>query len=85
MTDPRVQTVAKILVDYSVEVQANQLVRISGAPEGAPLILAVYLAISGTLGAAIFYLVAYWLRVEEIRSLHRRAVAWGQARIRPLR
>ena len=42
MADPRVETVAKILVDYSVDVQPNQLVRISGAPEGAPLILAVY-------------------------------------------
>ena len=42
MIDPRVETVAKILVDYSVEVQPNQLVRISGGPEGAPLILAVY-------------------------------------------
>jgi len=42
MMDPRVETVATILVDYSVEVQPNQLVRISGGPEGAPLILAVY-------------------------------------------
>ncbi len=42
MADPRVETVAKILVDYSVQVKPNQLVRINGAPEGAPLILAVY-------------------------------------------
>jgi aminopeptidase len=42
MTDPRVETVARILVDYSVKVKPNQLVRITGAPEGAPLILAVY-------------------------------------------
>ena len=42
MTDPRVETVAKILVDYSVGVRPNQLVRINGTPEGAPLILAVY-------------------------------------------
>jgi aminopeptidase len=42
MVDPRVETVAKILVDYSVEVKPNHLVRISGGPEGAPLILAVY-------------------------------------------
>jgi aminopeptidase len=42
MADPRVETVAKILVDYSVEVKPNQLVRISGGPEGTPLILAVY-------------------------------------------
>jgi aminopeptidase len=42
MADPRVETVAKILVDYSVKVRPNQLVRISGGPAGAPLILAVY-------------------------------------------
>ncbi len=42
MSDPRTETVAKILVDYSVQVQPNQLVRITGTPEGAPLILAVY-------------------------------------------
>jgi aminopeptidase len=42
MADPRVENVAKILVDYSVKVRPNQLVRITGDPEGAPLILAVY-------------------------------------------
>ena len=42
MSDPRTETVARILVDYSVQVQPNQLVRITGTPEGAPLILAVY-------------------------------------------
>jgi len=42
MADPRVETVAKILVDYSVRVRPNQLVRINGTPEGTPLILAVY-------------------------------------------
>ena len=42
MADPRVGTVAKILVDYSVGVQPNQLVWITGGSEGAPLILAVY-------------------------------------------
>jgi len=42
MADPRVETVAKILVDYSVEVRPKQLVRIAGGPQGAPLILAVY-------------------------------------------
>jgi aminopeptidase len=42
MSDPRVETVAKILVDYSVKVRPNQLVRIAGGPEGTPLIVAVY-------------------------------------------
>jgi aminopeptidase len=42
MADPRVEAVARILVDYSVDVQPGQFVRIEGAPEGTPLILAVY-------------------------------------------
>jgi aminopeptidase len=42
MADPRVETVAKILVDYSVEAQPDQLVRIAGGTAGTPLILAVY-------------------------------------------
>jgi aminopeptidase len=42
MKDPRVEAVAKILVDYSVEVRPGQLVRINGNPEGAPLLLAIY-------------------------------------------
>lgn len=42
MADPRVETMAKILVEYSVDVQPGQLVRINGNPEGAPLLLAVY-------------------------------------------
>jgi aminopeptidase len=42
MADPRVEAVARILVDYSANVQPGELVQIRGAPEGAPLILAVY-------------------------------------------
>lgn len=42
MTDPRVETMAKILVEYSVDVKPGQLVRINGNPEGAPLLIAVY-------------------------------------------
>ena len=42
MTDPRVETVARILVDYSVNIQPGEFVQIEGTPEGAPLILAVY-------------------------------------------
>jgi len=42
MADPRVETVARILVDYSVNVQPGEFVQIRGAPEGAPLLLAVY-------------------------------------------
>ena len=42
MTDPRVEGVARILVDYSVNIQPGEFVRIEGAPEGGPLLLAVY-------------------------------------------
>jgi aminopeptidase len=42
MTDPRTEAVARILVDYSVDVQPGQFVGIEGTPEGAPLILAIY-------------------------------------------
>jgi aminopeptidase len=42
MADPRTETVARILVDYSVDIQPGEFVQIRGAPEGGPLILAVY-------------------------------------------
>jgi aminopeptidase len=42
MADPRVEAVARILVDYSVNVQPGEFVRIEGTPEGTPLILAIY-------------------------------------------
>jgi aminopeptidase len=42
MADPRVEAVARILVDYSVNVQPGEFVRIEGSPEGSPLLLAVY-------------------------------------------
>ncbi len=42
MADPRVEAVARILVDYSVDIQPGEFVQIEGTPEGAPLLLAVY-------------------------------------------
>mgnify|MGYP005845461515 CR=1 FL=1 len=42
MHDPRVEAVARILVDYSVNIQPGELVQIRGTPEGVPLIVAVY-------------------------------------------
>ena len=42
MADPRVEAVARVLVDYSVNIQPDEFVQIQGAPEGTPLILAVY-------------------------------------------
>ena len=37
MPDPRVETVARILVDYSVNIQPGEFVQIEGTPEGTPL------------------------------------------------
>jgi aminopeptidase len=42
VADPRVEAVARILVDYSVNIQPGEFVGIDGTPEGAPLVLAVY-------------------------------------------
>ena len=42
MRDPRIEAVAKVLVEYSVDVRPGQLVRLRGNPEGSPLLLAVY-------------------------------------------
>ena len=42
MADPRTEAVARILVDYSVNIQPGEFVGIEGTPDGAPLILAVY-------------------------------------------
>ncbi len=42
MTDPRVKRMAKALVEYSLAVNEGDLVRIQGAPEGAPLLLSLY-------------------------------------------
>jgi len=42
MADPRVEAVARVLVDYCAEVEPGQLVQLTGSPEGAPLVLAVY-------------------------------------------
>jgi len=42
MGDPRVEAVARILVDYSVNIQSGEFVRVRGGYEGAPLLRAVY-------------------------------------------
>ena len=42
MADPRVEAMARILVDYSVNIQPGELVRVRGEYEGAPLLRAVY-------------------------------------------
>ena len=42
MTDPRVEKMAAVLTDYSLEVKPGQLMLISAAPAAAPLVAAVY-------------------------------------------
>ena len=42
MSDPRVQRLAHVLVDYSTDIQPGQRVLITGTPLAAPLIEAVY-------------------------------------------
>ncbi len=42
MTDPRIEAFARILVDYSANIQPGEIVSIEGAPEGSPLLLAIY-------------------------------------------
>ncbi len=42
MTDPRIERLARALVEYSLEIQPEQLVAIQGTPLASPLILAMY-------------------------------------------
>jgi len=42
LADARLETLASILIDYSLDVQSGQLVTVSGSPLAAPLIRAVY-------------------------------------------
>ena len=42
MIDPRLQKLADVLVNYSVAVKKDQLVRLNGAPPALPLVLELY-------------------------------------------
>ena len=42
MRDPRLQKLAKVLVEYSVEVKPGQIVRITGEPVALPLLEEIY-------------------------------------------
>ena len=85
MSDPRVETMARILVDYSVNIQPGELVRIRGLYEGAPLIRAIYkrvlergghpwlqLGLDGT--EEIFYKYASDEQLGYVSSIDRQAV-----------
>jgi len=45
MPDPRVEAVAKVLVEYSIDARPGQLVHIEANTEGAPLVVALYRAV----------------------------------------
>lgn len=92
MTDPRVETVARILVDYSVNVQPGEFVQIEGTPEGAPLLLAVYqrvlergghpwLRLSLDEAAEIFYRVASDEQLDYVPNVLKQLVEEVDARI----
>jgi hypothetical protein len=40
--------------------------------------LMAYLSVAGVLGGLAFFVVAYLLRVQEIRALWHRGCAWGR-------
>jgi aminopeptidase len=85
MADPRIEAVARILVDYSVDIQPGQFVRIEGTPEGSPLILAVYqrvlergghpwLRLSLDEAAEIFFKVASDEQIDYIPEVSRQLI-----------
>lgn len=45
MQDPRVEAVAKVLVEYSIDLKPDQLVQIESKIEGTPLVVALYQAV----------------------------------------
>jgi len=92
MADPRVETMARILVDYSVAIQPGQFVVISGAPEGTPLLLAVYqrvlergghpwLRLSLDDAAEIYYKVASDAQLDYVAKVDRQLVEETDASI----
>ena len=64
MTDPRVEAVARILVDYSVNIQPGEFVEIGGTPPGAPLLLAVYRRVLERGGHPLL-----WLDLDEASEI----------------
>jgi aminopeptidase len=92
MADPRVEGVARILVDYSVNVQPGEFVQIEGTPEGTPLLLAVYqrvlergghpwLLLSLDEAAEIFFKVASDEQIDYVPDIARQLVEEVDARI----
>jgi aminopeptidase len=92
MADPRVEVVARILVDYSVAIQPGEFVQIEGTPEGAPLLLAVYqrvlergghpwLRLSLDDAAEIFYKYASDEQLDYVPNVLRQLVEEADAQI----
>lgn len=92
MADPRVAAVARVLVDYSVDIQPGEFVQIEGTPQGAPLILAVFervlergghpwLRLSLNEAEEIFYKTASDEQVDFVPPVARHLVEEVDARI----
>jgi aminopeptidase len=92
MADPRVQAVARVLVDYSVEVQPGQFVWVRGMPEGAPLLLAVYqrvlergghpwLQVGLPEADEVFFRVASDVQLDFVPNIARQLIEETDARI----
>lgn len=92
MSDPRVVAMAGILVDYSVNVQPGEFVVIRGAPEGSPLVLAVYkrvlqrgghpwLRLGLDQAAEIFFKVASDEQLDYVANIDRELVEETDATI----
>ncbi len=56
MTDPRLTKLANVLVNYSVSIKANQLVRISGSSVAEPLIIELYKAVINAGAHPVVYM-----------------------------
>jgi aminopeptidase len=92
MADPRVVAVARVLVDYSVNVQPGEFVVVRGMPEGAPLILAVFQRVLERGGhpwlqlglpeaSEIFYSCASDAQLSFVPDLDRQLIEQVDARI----
>ena len=67
MRDPRLEKLADVLVNYSVGVQKDQLVRISGPPVAQPLVVELYRRVLAAGGHPVVRMVPDEL--QELRTL----------------
>ena len=68
MRDPRLEKLADVLVNYSVGVKADQLVRISGPPVAQPLVVEIYRKVLAAGGHSLVRLMPD--EIEELFLKH---------------